>query len=183
MNRFPAATVALLATGCGNSLPPQPQETVVAAGYPLQRDVTDWDDYVGRFEAIQDVEVRPRVSGVVTRIGFAEGREVGRDQFLFEIDPRPYRAALARAEAEVARADAQVVNARAELDRAQELLANEWISRQLYEQRLAAARSAAAGWKPPVRRSGRVRSTSSSRRSGRRSRGGSPTNGYRSATT
>jgi RND family efflux transporter MFP subunit len=144
--RFAAATLALALAGCSNSAPPPPpQETVVAAAYPLQRQVVDWDDYVGRFEAIQDVEVRPRVSGVITRIGFQEGREVGRNQFLFEIDPRPYRAALAQAQAEAARATAQLTNARTEMVRARELLAQNAISREEYEQKLAAERSAAAG--------------------------------------
>ena len=144
--RFAAAALALILAGCSNSAPPPPpQETVVAAGYPLQRQVVDWDDYVGRFEAIQDVEVRPRVSGVITRIAFQEGREVGRNQFLFEIDPRPYRAALAQAQAEAARAGAQLANARTEMVRARELLAQNAISREEYEQKLAAERSAAAG--------------------------------------
>ena len=65
--------------------------------------MVDWDDYVGRFEAIQDVEVRPRVSGQITRIGFRDGLKVGKDQFLFQIDPRPYAAALAQARADEGR--------------------------------------------------------------------------------
>lgn len=143
--RFAALGLALLLAGCSNNAPPPPPETVVAAAVPLQRQVVDWDDYVGRFEAIQDVEVRPRVSGVITRIGFDEGREIGKNQFLFEIDPRPYRAALAQAQAEAARANAQVTNARTELVRARELLAQNAISREEFEQKLAAERSAAAG--------------------------------------
>jgi RND family efflux transporter MFP subunit len=143
--RFAAAALAFALAGCGNSAPPPPpQETVVAAAYPLQRQVVDWDDYVGRFEAIQDVEVRPRVSGVITRIAFQEGREVGKNQFLFEIDPRPYRAALAQSQAEAARTSAQLTNARTEMVRARELLAQNAISREEYEQKLAAERSAAA---------------------------------------
>lgn len=142
--RFAAAAVALALAGCGNKAPPPPPETVVAAGYPLARDVVDWDDYVGRFEAIQDVDVRPRVSGVITRIGFSEGREVGKGQFLFEIDPRPYRAALLQAQAEAARANAQLANARTELARARTLMQANAISREELEQKLAAERSASA---------------------------------------
>lgn len=142
--RFAGAALALALAGCSNSAPPPPPETVIAAAYPLQRQVVDWDDYVGRFEAIHDVEVRPRVSGVITRVAFQEGREVGRNQFLFEIDPRPYRAALAQAQAESSRASAQLTNARTELARARELLAQNAISREEYEQKLAAERSAAA---------------------------------------
>lgn len=143
--KLSVAALALLLAGCGNTSAPPPPVTTVAAATPLQREVVDWDDYVGRFEAIQDVEVRPRVSGVITRIAFQEGREVGKGQFLFEIDPRPYRAALAQAQAESARAGAQLANARTEMVRARELLAQNAISREEYEQKLAAERSAAAG--------------------------------------
>lgn len=147
MRKRIAATL-LLATGipaCAPEPPPPPPPTRVSVAYPLQRDVTDWDDYVGRFEAIQDVQVLPRVSGQVTRVGFREGVEVGRGQFLFEIDPRPYRAALAQAQAEAARADATLANARTELARSRALLAQQAVSREEYEQRLAASRTGEAG--------------------------------------
>lgn len=141
---FAAAIAALVVSACSNQAAPPPPTPTVAAGVALQRNIVDWDDYVGRFEAIQDVEVRPRVSGVVTRIGFQEGRDVGRGQFLFEIDPRPYRAALAQAQAEVARANAQLANGRTELNRARELLRQNAISREEFEQKQAAERSGAA---------------------------------------
>src|SRR4051812_30632961 len=96
--------IALTGAACEEAKPATPPAQIVAAAHPLQRDVTDWDDYVGRFEAIQDVQVRPRVSGQITKIAFREGVEVKTGQFLFEIDPRPFRAALARAHAEAARA-------------------------------------------------------------------------------
>ena len=64
----------LLQAGCGNKAPPPPPPPTVAAAIPLQRDVVDWDDYVGRFEAIQDVQVRPRVSGRSLAIGFRDGQ-------------------------------------------------------------------------------------------------------------
>jgi RND family efflux transporter MFP subunit len=143
--RSAAILAAFLLAGCGNQASPPPPATVVAAGYPLQRNVVDWDDYVGRFEAIQDVEVKPRVSGQITRIGFQEGVEIGQGAFLFEIDPRPYRAALLQAQAETARAQATLANARTELARARELLKANAISREEFEQKLAAERSGAAG--------------------------------------
>jgi len=106
--------------------------------------VTDWDDYVGRFDAAQDVEIKPRISGAVESILFREGVEVGRGQILFVIDPRPYRAALSQAQADFAKAQAQVANARTELVRAQKLLAAEAISREEFETKQATWRSAVA---------------------------------------
>ncbi|CAN7366208.1 efflux RND transporter periplasmic adaptor subunit [Phenylobacterium sp. LjRoot225] len=142
---FLAMLIALSTAACGakKHAPPPPPQTVAAA-LPLQRDVIDWDDYVGRFEAIQDTQVRPRVSGQITRIAFREGVEVKSGQFLFEIDPRPYRAALAQAQAQAARAAATLANARTELARAKDLLQVKAVSQEEYEQKLAAERSANA---------------------------------------
>jgi RND family efflux transporter MFP subunit len=142
--RILAVLVALLAAACGPKKPPAPPPPTVAVAHPLQRDVVDWDDYVGRFEAIQDVQVRPRVSGQIQRIDFREGVEVKAGQFLFEIDPRPFQAALARSKADAARAAATLANARTELARAQELLKVQAVSREEYEQKVAAERTAAA---------------------------------------
>jgi RND family efflux transporter MFP subunit len=137
---------AALATlgACGNAPPKAPPPPLVAAGYPLQRDVIDWDDYVGRFEAIQDVEVRPRVSGQIVRIGFRDGLKVAKGQFLFEIDPRPYAAALAEARAGEARAAAALANARAEFARAGALVRDGFVSREQYDQKHAAEGTAVA---------------------------------------
>jgi RND family efflux transporter MFP subunit len=140
-----AGVLALVVTACAPEPPAPPPPPTVSVANPLQRVVTDWDDYVGRFEAIQDVQVMPRVSGQVTRVGFREGVEVGRGQFLFEIDPRPYRAALAQAEAEVARARATLLNARQEAARSRTLLASNAASREEFEQRTAAVRTGEAG--------------------------------------
>ncbi len=136
---------ALLATAaCSASAPPPPPPPQVAVAEPLQRNITDWDDYVGRFEAVEDVEIIPRVSGNVTRIAFREGLAVAKGALLYEIDPRPFRAAAAQAEAEVARARANAAVARTELARAAELLPIEAISREVYEQKEAAAKAAQA---------------------------------------
>lgn len=141
-----AAALALALAACGNAEAPQaPPPTTVAVANPLQRNVVDWDEYVGRFEAIQDVEVMPRVSGQITRIGFREGVEIGKGAFLFQIDPRPFRAAVEQAQAEVARAAATLANARAELTRAKSLLEQQAISREEYDQKVAAARTGEAG--------------------------------------
>lgn len=135
----------LLVAGCSGAapkpVPPTPKVTVVV---PLQRDIVDWDEYVGRFEAVQDVELRPRVSGAVDRVLFADGQRVTKGQPLFVIDPRPYRAALAQARAQAAKSGAALANARSQLARADKLLAAQAISREEYEQKQADVRSAAA---------------------------------------
>lgn len=138
------AAAVLASAACSQPEPPAPPLPQVAVATPLQRNVTDWDDYVGRFEAIEDVEIVPRVSGNVTRIAFREGLTVAKGALLYEIDPRPFRAALAQAEAEVARARANRAVAASELARAETLLPSEAISKELYEQKAAAAKAAEA---------------------------------------
>jgi membrane fusion protein, multidrug efflux system len=121
--------------------PPPP--TVVAA-QPLVRDVTEWDDYVGRFEASRSVEVRPRVSGAITAVHFVDGAVVKAGQLLFTIDPRPFTAALAEARASVAGAASDLALARANLDRANRLLADDAVSRSDLDQLAARVRAANA---------------------------------------
>ena len=111
---------------------------------PLERNIVDWDEYVGRFEAIQDVELRAQVSGAIDRVMFSDGQNVRKGQALFVIDPRPYRATLAQAKAQAARAQATQANAQSELARAKKLLDVEAISKEEYEQKLADVRTAQA---------------------------------------
>jgi RND family efflux transporter MFP subunit len=131
-------------SACGNAPPKTSPRPLVSVGYPIQRNVVDWDDYVGRFEAIQDVQVRPRVSGQIVRIGFRDGLKVAKGQFLFEIDPRPYAAALAQARADEARAAATLANARAEFTRARALVRVGFVSGEQYDQKKAAEGAALA---------------------------------------
>lgn len=135
--------VSLLAA-CGQKAPPPPPKPTVSVAYPLQRSITDWDDYVGRFEAIQDVQVMPRVSGTIQRVAFREGVEVARGEVLFVIDQAPFQAALAQAQADEAKAQAGLANAQTEFARAKTLLAGEAISKEEYETKLATLRSATA---------------------------------------
>ncbi|WP_457348636.1 efflux RND transporter periplasmic adaptor subunit [Sphingomonas sp. UYP23] len=137
------ASLAALAA-CSKSAPPPPPAPQVTVALPLQRDIVDWDEYVGRFEAIQDVELRPRVSGTIDKVLFANGQRVRAGEALFTIDPRPYAAALAQARAQVAKSQAALTNARSELARADKLLAAQAISREEYETKLANVRSAQA---------------------------------------
>ena len=118
---------------------PAPVLTVAA---PIARDVTLWDEYIGRFEASKAVEVRPRVSGAITAIHFTDGQIVRKGQPLFTIDPRPYRAALA------ADARSDLALARLELDRASRLVDIEAVSQSEIDRlraRVNAANAALAG--------------------------------------
>jgi RND family efflux transporter MFP subunit len=100
----------------------------VTVATPLQKSVTEWDDYVGRFAPSQTVEVRPRVSGAITGIHFRDGEIVRKGQLLFTIDTRPFAAALAEARANVASARSAVMLANADLTRANRLKGDEAIS-------------------------------------------------------
>ena len=106
---------------------PQPLPTVTVS-QPLQKSIVEWDDYVGRFEASQAVEIRPRVSGALVAIHFKDGEIVHKGQLLFTIDPRPFAAALAQARAGVASAATALSLARADLARANRLIADEAVS-------------------------------------------------------
>lgn len=113
----------------GSSAPaaaaPVPVVTVAA---PLEREITQWDEFIGRFEASRSVELRPRVSGQVTAVHFRDGEFVRQGQPLFTIDPRPYRAALAEAQAGVATARSDLALARSDLDRALRLVADDAVA-------------------------------------------------------
>ncbi|MDB5447259.1 MAG: multidrug-efflux system secretion protein HlyD family, partial [Phenylobacterium sp.] len=137
------AAVLLLA-GCHKKAPPAPPPPTVIVSKPLAKSIVDWDDFVGRFEAVNSIDVRPRVTGYLQSIHFTDGQLVGKGQLLFVIDPRPYKAALDQAQGQLAHAEATLANARVELARAVKLLAAHAISEQEYQTRLAAERQAAA---------------------------------------
>ncbi|WP_395665283.1 efflux RND transporter periplasmic adaptor subunit [Methylocella sp.] len=112
--------------------PPPPQVTVAT---PLARTVPRWDEYTGRFEPIQNVEIRPRVSGAVEAIGFTDGQLVAAGDLLYVIDQRPYRIAVDSARAEVAKAKAQVEVAANDVTRAQQLVESRAITSRDVDQR------------------------------------------------
>ncbi len=136
-----AAVFAIAACHKAAEPPPPPMVTV---SHPLQRDVVDWDDFVGHFEAVDSVEVRPRVSGYLQSIGFRDGDMVRKGQVLFIVDPRPYQAALDQARGQEARAQATLADAKVELDRAQRLYAAHATSQQDLQTRQATLGTAQA---------------------------------------
>lgn len=115
------------------SPPPPPVE--VAS--PLVKSVVEWDEYTGRFEAVERVELRARVSGSLESVHFQDGQTVNKGDLLFVIDPRPYEAELARANGELAQARSRLALTQAELNRAQRLLQSKTISRGDFDTREA----------------------------------------------
>jgi RND family efflux transporter MFP subunit len=107
----------------------------VTVAPPLLKHIKTWDEYSGRFEAVQRVELRPRVSGYVDQVNFKEGSDVKEGDLLFTLDKRPFQIAVEAAKAEVARANAQVEFATADLARAAPLVESKALSEQVYEQR------------------------------------------------
>ena len=118
-----------LLTGCekAQSAPPPPQVTVAPA---INRVVANEDEFTGHFEAVNSVEVRPRVGGFVERVAFTEGAIVHKGDVLFGIDARPYEAEVARAEALLEEARTRKQLADMELERAQRLVSTQAISRE-----------------------------------------------------
>ncbi|HEX7801731.1 MAG TPA: efflux RND transporter periplasmic adaptor subunit [Pseudoxanthomonas sp.] len=140
-----ALTVAVI-TGCSSEaaetgMPPPPD---VSAATVLVKQISQWDDFSGRVEAVENVDLRPRVSGYIDRVNYEEGQEVRKGDVLFTIDSRSYRAELARAQAELARARSQAELGRSEAARAKKLSELEAISTESYEQRRSAAAEAQA---------------------------------------
>ncbi len=119
----------------GADMPPPPDVSVAQV---LSRNVKQWDDFTGRVSAVETVELRPRVSGYVERVAYREGDEVRKGQLLFLIDQRPYRAALAQAEAQLERARSEARLARSQDVRAQTLIDAKAISREEFDTRKAA---------------------------------------------
>lgn len=129
-----AVVVAFIAAACSKPAPPPPTPQVTVAP-AAGRNIADWDEFTGHFESVDAVEARPRVSGFVQRVTFTEGSTVRRGDPLFIIDPRPYQAEVARAEAQLAQARTRAELANAEYERAKRLVATQAISREELEAR------------------------------------------------
>lgn len=142
----PMLFLSLMLTACsgGGDAQGGPPALPVTVVTPLLREVTEWDDYVGRFEAVDSVDVRPRASGYLQRSHFTDGQYVRQGQLLFTIDARPSQARLDQARAQLARAQATLVNARTELARSETLAKSQAASQEEVEQRRAAVRAGEA---------------------------------------
>jgi membrane fusion protein, multidrug efflux system len=143
--------VFLTGSGCKKASvtqqPPLPVNVVTA----VEKEVNEWDEFTGRLEAVESVEIRPRVSGYITEVRFEEGAIIKKGDLLYVIDPRPYQADFDRASAELERTQAELKLAQIELDRAKELRGKNTISASEFDQKSAtyqgssaAARSAEA---------------------------------------
>jgi len=140
------AGASLILSGCSSEAEQAgaPPAMPVTVATPLVQDVVDWDDYVGRFEAVQSVEVKPRATGYLQGVHFRDGQYVQKGQLLFTIDPRTTQAALSQAQAQRARAQATLANARTELARSRTLAAQQAASTEEVESRQAAVRAGEA---------------------------------------
>ena len=143
-----AGTLALVVlSGCGNSNkdaqggPPPPQVSVAQV---LEKKVKDWDEFTGRLQAVETVEIRPRVSGYIDKVAFSEGSMVKSGDLLFVIDPRPYQAENDRAAADVKRYSTALDLARIELTRVQQLKDSGAVSEEELDERKSTVASADA---------------------------------------
>lgn len=140
----PLLVIAL--AGCGEAAAPGATPPAVTVAPALARDIVEWDEFPGRIEPVEVVEVRPRVGGVITRVAFEDGAVVPAGAVLFQVDTRPYEAALTQAAAERARANARMQLATSELERAQRLLQVQAMSREEYDLRRSVLTEAEAQW-------------------------------------
>jgi RND family efflux transporter MFP subunit len=141
-----ALALATLVVSCGEGqkqggAPPPPPVTVAA---PVKRAVFDFDEYVGRFVAVNSVEVRARVSGYLEGIHFKDGQIVKQGDLLFSIDKRPFQNAVAQATANLALAKSNLAYTESDLARGQQLVRDKTITEQTFEQRSQAFRNAQA---------------------------------------
>jgi RND family efflux transporter MFP subunit len=140
-----ALLLAVTLAGCGGSQPPAaPPPPAVTVAKPTQRTIIDKDEYVGRFVAVDNVEIRARVSGYLDKVHFADGAMVKQGDLLFTLDRRPFENALAQAQANLNQARANLAYAAADLDRAQQLVRERTISEQVFQQRVQAKKTAEA---------------------------------------
>jgi multidrug efflux system membrane fusion protein len=138
-----AGLAAAMLSGCGDATgkvaeASAPAAPPVSAALVLERQVAETQEFSGRLEAIERVEIRSRVSGFITAVNFKPGSEVKKGDVLFVIDPRPYQAEAARAEANAASTRAKLELARRELARAESLLADKAIAKREYDEAAAA---------------------------------------------
>ncbi|HEX2652575.1 MAG TPA: efflux RND transporter periplasmic adaptor subunit [Xanthobacteraceae bacterium] len=139
---------APLLAGCGNSQQPAaggaPPAVIATVAKPVKRSIVDQDEYVGRFVAVDSVEVRARLSGYLQSIHFTDGQLVNKGDLLFTIDRRPFQIVLEQARANLAQARANLAFTESDLARGQQLVRDKTITEQTFDQRTQAKRVAEA---------------------------------------
>jgi len=132
--------LAPVLSACGEGGPKQaaPPPPTVTVAKPVKQTVNDYDEYVGRFIAVDSVEIRARVSGYLEKVLFKDGQIVKQGELLFTIDRRPFEAALAQARANLAQARANLAFATSDLARASQLVRDRTITEQTFDQRTQA---------------------------------------------
>ncbi|UAN24748.1 efflux RND transporter periplasmic adaptor subunit (plasmid) [Enterobacter sp. JBIWA003] len=146
LNALGAMLLSVLLVGCDNSVaqnaaPPAP---AVSAADVVVKSISQWDSFNGRIEAVESVQLRPRVSGYIDKVNYTDGQEVKKGEVLFTIDDRTYRAELEQAQANLARAKTQASLAQSEANRTDKLVNTNVVSREEWEQRRSAATQAQA---------------------------------------
>ncbi|HEY2137018.1 MAG TPA: efflux RND transporter periplasmic adaptor subunit, partial [Xanthobacteraceae bacterium] len=133
-----------LLAACGDKTPaasaaPPP----VTVARPVQKKITEWDEYTGRFTAVETVEIRARVSGYIDSINFKDGQPVKQGDLLFVIDPRPYALAVEQARSDLERANAKLEIATLDVERATPLIQNQTLTGREFDTRKSTQRDAA----------------------------------------
>ena len=148
-----AIALSVLGVGCdqGSTSQGQPQPkgapAAVAVSQPIQREIVEWDEYTGRFDAVETVEIRARVSGHLTEVRFKDGQRVNQGDLLFVIDKRPFERALEQAQAELFAANTKVENANLDIVRGKPLVERQIISGKTFDDRMSIVRDAQAAVK------------------------------------
>jgi RND family efflux transporter MFP subunit len=134
---MPVLVSALTLSGCGDKPPQQAAAAAppVTVAQPVKRTVTDWDEFTGRFEPVEEVQVRARVGGFVTSVEFRDGAIVHSGDLLYVIDPRPFEAVALQADGQLSDARAKAELAKRELDRALTLVQTNAVSESIVDQR------------------------------------------------
>jgi len=141
-----AILLAIALSGCGDK-PPQAAAAAappVTVAQPVKRTVQDWDEFTGRFDAVEEVQVRARVGGFVTNVEFRDGAFVNTGDLLYIIDPRPFEAVALQADGQLADARAKAELAKRDLDRGLSLVQTSAVSEQVVDQRRQALQAAHA---------------------------------------
>jgi RND family efflux transporter MFP subunit len=138
------AAAAIAASGPAAAQTTPPPVPTVTISPPLQKEIVEWDQFTGQFQAVDFVEIRARVAGYLTEIHFQDGQTVKKGDLLFVIDPRPYEAALASMRAQLGQAEAQVGLAQAQLNRSAELRKRDFEPASAFDQRVSDLKVATA---------------------------------------